>query len=203
MAYAGHLWLSGLKNELVKDRYVVLCTVTMSSPVYCHNVITEAQSEAQKTNTPKTTKTQKHNPHKTHTKNNPHEQSSNVLFGFVLLCFCVFVFWLFLMFFCSRRPLPFGGSHLRLPSGPAGIRTTTGSLSALARPTPYQLSYRVAFSVVFGVLFFCFVLRFGDDIVTVHRTTYRSFTSSLLRPLNRRRPSYAIINQLIPICNRQ
>ena len=33
---------------------------------------------------------------------------------------------------------------MRLPSGPAGIRTTTGSLSALARPTPYQLSHRVA-----------------------------------------------------------
>ena len=48
-------------------------------------------------------------------------------------------------FFCGRRPLPFGGSHLRLPSGPAGIRTTTGSLSALARPTPYQLSHRVAY----------------------------------------------------------
>ena len=48
------------------------------------------------------------------------------------------------LFFCGRRPLPFGGSHLRLPSGPAGIRTTTGSLSALARPTPYQLSHRVA-----------------------------------------------------------
>ena len=29
-------------------------------------------------------------------------------------------------FFCRRRPLPFGGPHLRLPSGPAGIRTTTG-----------------------------------------------------------------------------
>ena len=47
-------------------------------------------------------------------------------------------------FFFGRRPLPFGGSHLRLPSGPAGIRTTTSSLSALARPTPYQLSHRVA-----------------------------------------------------------
>ena len=33
---------------------------------------------------------------------------------------------------------------LGLPSGPAEIRTTTGSLSALARPTPYQLSHRVA-----------------------------------------------------------
>ena len=44
--------------------------------------------------------------------------------------------------FCGRRPLPFGGSHLRLPSGPAGIRTITGNLSALARPTPYQLSHR-------------------------------------------------------------
>ena len=51
-------------------------------------------------------------------------------------------------FFCGRRPLPFGGSHLRLPSGPAGIRTTTGSLSALARPTPYQLSHRVAFATL-------------------------------------------------------
>ena len=48
-------------------------------------------------------------------------------------------------FFFGRRPLPFGGSHLRLPSGPAGIRTTTGSLSALPRPTPYQLSHRVAY----------------------------------------------------------
>ena len=47
-------------------------------------------------------------------------------------------------FFFCRRPLPFGGSHLRLPSGPAGIRTTTGSLSALARLTPYQLSHRSA-----------------------------------------------------------
>ena len=43
------------------------------------------------------------------------------------------------IFFCGRRPLPFGGSHLRLPSGPAGIRTTTGSLSALARPTKEDL----------------------------------------------------------------
>ena len=32
MAYVGRLRLSGLKSELVKDRYVVLCTVTMSSP---------------------------------------------------------------------------------------------------------------------------------------------------------------------------
>ena len=50
----------------------------------------------------------------------------------------------FFVFF-GRRPLPFGGSHLRLPSEPAGIRTTTGSLSALARPTPYQLSHWVAY----------------------------------------------------------
>ena len=34
---------------------------------------------------------------------------------------------IFFWFFFGRRPLPFGGSHLRLPSGPAGIRTTTGS----------------------------------------------------------------------------
>ena len=41
-------------------------------------------------------------------------------------------------FFCGRRPLPFGGSHLRLPSGP-GIRTTTGSLSALADGSPRKI----------------------------------------------------------------
>ena len=52
----------------------------------------------------------------------------------------------------------------------------------------------------FGVLLF-FVLCFCVVIVTVHRTTYRSFTSSLLRPLNRRWSTYAIINQLIPYCN--
>ena len=51
------------------------------------------------------------------------------------------------------------------------------------------------------VLCFCFFLCFGVVIVTVHRTTYRSFTSSLLRPLNRRWSTYAIINQLIPYCN--
>ena len=39
---------------------------------------------------------------------------------------------------------------MRLPSGPAGIRTTTGSLSALARPTPYQLSHRVAYNAVWN-----------------------------------------------------
>ena len=32
MAYAGRLRLSGLKSKLMKDRYVVLSTVTMSSP---------------------------------------------------------------------------------------------------------------------------------------------------------------------------
>ena len=63
--------MSGLKSELGKDPYVVLCTVTM---------FTESHSETQKTNTPKTTKTQKHKkPNKTQNKeNNPHEQSSNV-----------------------------------------------------------------------------------------------------------------------------
>ena len=57
--------------------------------------------------------------------------------------------WNILSLFFGRRPLPFGGSHLRLPSGPAGIRTTTGSLSALAIPMPYQLSHRVAFGISF------------------------------------------------------
>ena len=41
-----------------------------------------------------------------------------------------------LSFFCGRRPLPFSGSHSRLPSGQAGIRSTTGSLSALAPTEP-------------------------------------------------------------------
>ena len=45
--------------------------------------------------------------------------------------------------------------------------------------------------VCFWCVVFCLFLRFGDDFVTVHRTTYRSFTSSLLWPLNRRRPMYA------------
>ena len=44
-------------------------------------------------------------------------------------------------FFCPS-PLPFGGSTvLRLTRGPAGNRTTTGSLSAPSRTTPYQLSH--------------------------------------------------------------
>ena len=73
------------------------------------------------------------------------------------------------------------------------------------------VGFLVCLVVVFGVLFvsvfvcfgvlFCFFLCFGVVIVTVHRTTYRSFTSLLLRPLNRRWSMYAIINQLIPICN--
>ena len=50
------------------------------------------------------------------------------------------------------------------------------------------------------MLCFCFVLCFGDDMVTVHRTTYRSFTSSLLRPLNRRRPTYQLIQ--LAACNK-
>ena len=38
---------------------------------------------------------------------------------------------------------------------------------------------------VFFVGLLCFSVRFGDDIVTVHRTMCRSFISSLLRPLTR------------------
>ena len=48
---------------------------------------------------------------------------------------------IFSFFFCPS-PLPFGGSTvLRLTRGPAGNRTTTGSLSAPSRTTPYQLSH--------------------------------------------------------------
>jgi hypothetical protein len=55
---------------------------------------------------------------------------------------------------------------------------------------------------LFLVPCFCFVLCFGDDVVTVHTTTYRSSTS-LLRSLNCRRPAYTLINQLILFCNMQ
>ena len=46
-----------------------------------------------------------------------------------------------LSFFCPS-PLPFGGSTvLSLARGPAGNRTTTGSLSATSRTPRYQLSH--------------------------------------------------------------
>ena len=56
MAYVDHLRLSGLKSELVKDRYVVLCTVTMT---------TQKHKTKQKQNTKATKST-----HKQNTKNN-------------------------------------------------------------------------------------------------------------------------------------
>ena len=84
------------------------------------------------------------------------DRESPFLFVLLLSCACdpknrrdyeTAPFFGTVLFFCGRRPLPFGGLHLRFPSGPAGIRTTTGSLSALARPTPYQLSHRVVKNV--------------------------------------------------------
>ena len=51
--------------------------------------------------------------------------------------------------FFGRRPLPFGGSHLRLPSGPAGIRTTTGSLSAEYKQTGVNVAWNVSHINVF------------------------------------------------------
>ena len=48
-------------------------------------------------------------------------------------------------FFLWPAPLSFDWSpHLRLTCGPAGNRTTTGSLSASSRTTPYQLLHRDA-----------------------------------------------------------
>ena len=48
-------------------------------------------------------------------------------------------------FFLWSAPLSFDWSpHLRLTCGPAGNRTTTGSLSASSRTTPYQLLHRDA-----------------------------------------------------------
>ena len=43
-------------------------------------------------------------------------------------------------FFLAGARCLSAGHHLRLTRGPAGNRTTTGSLSASPRTTPYQLS---------------------------------------------------------------
>ena len=54
------------------------------------------------------------------------------------------------LFLCSvavflwSAPVAFRRVTLETPKWTSRIRTTTGSLSALARPTPYQLSRRVA-----------------------------------------------------------
>ena len=45
------------------------------------------------------------------------------------------------VFFLAGALCLSAGHHLRLTRGPAGNRTTTGSLSASARTTPYQLSH--------------------------------------------------------------
>ena len=72
MAYVGRLRLSGLKSELVKDRYVVLCTVTMSSPKH-------KTKQNQNTKNKQNTATQKHkNTKPSKPKNNQHKQISNV-----------------------------------------------------------------------------------------------------------------------------
>ena len=64
--------MSGLKSELVKDRYVVLCTVTMSSPKH-------KTKQNQNTKNKQNTATQKHkNTKPSKPKNNPHKQDSNV-----------------------------------------------------------------------------------------------------------------------------
>ena len=44
------------------------------------------------------------------------------------------------LFFLAGARCLSAGHHLRLTRGPAGSRTTTGSLSASPRTTPYQLS---------------------------------------------------------------
>ena len=45
------------------------------------------------------------------------------------------------LFFLAGALCLSAGHHLRLTRGPAGNRTTTGSLSASSRTTPYQLSH--------------------------------------------------------------
>ena len=58
IAYAGRLRLSGLKSELAKDRYVVLCTVTKPSPKH-------KTKQKQNTKNKQHTETQKHKTNQT------------------------------------------------------------------------------------------------------------------------------------------
>ena len=62
MAYAGRLRLSGLKSELVKDRYVVLSQ--------CHHLIAQRNTKSQHAENNQNTKTQKHKNTKTQPKQN-------------------------------------------------------------------------------------------------------------------------------------
>ena len=57
MAYVDHLRLSGLKSELVKDRYVVLCTVTMTTQKHKQKQKQSQNQSKQKTPTNKAQKT--------------------------------------------------------------------------------------------------------------------------------------------------
>ena len=60
------------------------------------------------------------------------------------------------------------------------------------------LSSVAVFGFVLGVLFvflvFALFLLFGCDFVTAYWTVHRSFTSSLLRPLNQQTAMFAPIN---------
>ena len=57
----------------------------------------------------------------------------------------------------------------------------------------------LCFCVLVCFVSFCALMMTSDSAQDYHR----SFTSPLLRPLYRRRPTHDIINQLIPICNSQ
>ena len=71
-----------------------------------------------------------------------------------------------------------------------------------------RLCLAVLFWLLGFVLFVWFRFRFlllflvCDDFVT-DWTLYRSFTRSLLKPLNLQAAMYALINQLTPVCNMQ
>ena len=81
--------------------------------------------------------------------------------------------------------MPFGGSHLRLPSGPAGIRTTTGSLSALAGDHRYtEPSGRLL------CVGFCVVVDDVDYVQVLHQFSFVT--------LNSRQPRVLIRNLLKP-----
>ena len=87
--------------------------------------------------------------------------------------------------FLWSAPVPFGGSHLRLPSGPAGIRTTTGSLSALAGNQRYtEPSGRLL------CVGFCVVVDDVDYVQVLHQFSFVT--------LNSRQPRVLIRNLLKP-----
>ena len=62
------------------------------------------------------------------------------------------------------------------------------------RLCPLFLCFGFVLGVCFVFLVFAFFLLFGGDFVTAYWTVPRSFTSSLLKPLNQQTARIALIN---------